>query len=74
MKNNTDTGIIWFVLFLVPALKYPANPPAVGDPQTIYYREFLYIAILSISAFSILGLAFAYRRLYVLGQTKIRGL
>jgi hypothetical protein len=28
-------GIVWFVLFLVPALKYPANPPAVGDPKTI---------------------------------------
>ena len=35
-------GIMWFVLFLVPALKYPANPPAVGDPETIYYREALY--------------------------------
>jgi hypothetical protein len=34
-------GIMWFVLFLVPALKYPANPPAVGDPETIYYRQSL---------------------------------
>jgi predicted cobalt transporter CbtA len=56
-------GIMWFVLFLIPALKYPANPPAVGDPETIYYRESLYIAILAISGFSALGLAFAYRRL-----------
>jgi hypothetical protein len=32
-------GIMWFVLFLVLALKYPANPPAVGDPETIYYRQ-----------------------------------
>jgi hypothetical protein len=29
-------GIMWFVLFLIPAIKYPANPPAVGDPETIY--------------------------------------
>jgi hypothetical protein len=21
------------VLFIIPALKYPANPPAVGDPK-----------------------------------------
>jgi predicted cobalt transporter CbtA len=55
-------GIMWLVLFLVPALKYPANPPAVGDPETIYYRESLYIAILAISGFSALGLAFAYGR------------
>jgi predicted cobalt transporter CbtA len=42
---------------------YPANPPAVGDPETIYYREGLYIAILAISGFSTLGLAFLHRKL-----------
>ena len=56
-------GIMWFALFLIPALKYPANPPAVGDPETIYYRESLYLAILTISGFSALGLALAYRSL-----------
>ena len=50
-------GIMWFVLFLVPALKYPSNPPAVGDPETIYYRESLYIGLLAISGFAALGLA-----------------
>ena len=54
-------GIMWFVLFLIPALKYPANPPAVGDPDTIYYRESLYIGLLAISGFSALGLALLYR-------------
>ena len=49
-------GIMWFVLFLIPALKYPANLPAVGDPETIYYRESLYIGLLAISGFSALGL------------------
>lgn len=56
-------GIMWFVLFLVPTLKYPANPPAVGDPETIYYRESLYIGFLAISGFTTLGLAFLYRKL-----------
>ena len=56
-------GVMWFVLFLVPALKYPANPPAVGDPETIYYRQSLYIAYLAISGFSALGLAYLYRKL-----------
>src|SRR5919199_1812228 len=56
-------GIMWFVLFLVPALKYPANPPAVGNPETIYYRQSLYVAFLAISGFSALGLAYFYRRL-----------
>ena len=56
-------GIMWFVLFLIPALKYPANPPAVGDPETIYYREGLYIGLLAISGFSALGLVLLYRKL-----------
>jgi predicted cobalt transporter CbtA len=54
-------GIMWFVLFLIPALKYPAYPPAVGDPDTIYYRQSLYISLLAISGFSALGLALLYR-------------
>jgi hypothetical protein len=56
-------GIMWFVLFLVLALKYPANPPAVRDPETIYYRQSLYTAYLAISGFSALGVAFMYRKM-----------
>ena len=62
-KTLILAGIMWFVLFLVPALKYPANPPAVGDPETIYYRESLYICLLAISGFSALGLASIYGKL-----------
>jgi hypothetical protein len=54
-------GMMWFVLFLVPALKYPANPPAVGDPETIYYRQTLYVIFIAISGFSALAVAFMYR-------------
>src|ERR671912_1214576 len=63
-------GIMWFVLFLMPALKYPANPPAVGNPETIYYRQSLYIAFLAISGFSALGLAFLYRKVTSLNTNK----
>lgn len=63
-------GIMWFVLFLIPALKYPANPPAVGDPETIYYRQSLYVAFLVISGFSALGLAFLYRKMGALNIKK----
>ncbi|AFU58167.1 putative cobalt transporter family protein, subunit CbtA [Candidatus Nitrososphaera gargensis Ga9.2] len=62
-KALVIAGIMWFTLFLIPALKYPANPPAVGDPDTILYRQGLYLAFLAISGFSALGLAFLYRRL-----------
>lgn len=61
-KALVVAGIMWFTLFLMPALKYPANPPAVGDPDTILYRQGLYLAFLAISGLSALGLALFYRR------------
>ena len=67
-KNNKQkaiflAGIMWFVLFLMVALKYPANPPAVGDPETIYYREILYVAYIMISGFAALGMAVIWIRI-----------
>lgn len=56
-------GVMWLVLFMIPALKYPANPPAVGDPETISYRQIIYLVFLAISGFSVLALAFVYRKL-----------
>jgi predicted cobalt transporter CbtA len=56
-------AVMLLVIYIVPALKYPANPPAVGDPETIYYRESLYITLLTVSGLSALGLAFLYRKL-----------
>lgn len=61
-KNNKQkaiflAGIMWFVLFLMVALKYPANPPAVGDPETIYYRETLYVGYIMISGLAALGMS-----------------
>jgi predicted cobalt transporter CbtA len=63
MKALILAAIMLLVIYIVPALKYPANPPAVGDPETIYYRETLYVAILTISGSSALGLAFLYTKL-----------
>jgi len=36
----------FLALALVPFLKYPANPPAVGDPDTIGERTLLYLVLL----------------------------
>jgi predicted cobalt transporter CbtA len=70
-KGLIVAGIMWFVLFLMPALKYPANPPSVGDPETIYYRQSLYLAFVAISGFSALGLAFLYRKIRSLHIRKV---
>ena len=38
-------GAYWAV-GLLPFLKYPANPPGVGDPDTIDFRQRAYLAML----------------------------
>jgi hypothetical protein len=37
-------------LILVPQLKYPANPPSVGEPETIAARTALYFTMIMLSA------------------------
>ena len=54
-------AIMWFTLYVVVELKYPANPPAVGDPATIGLRQSLWVAMIAISGLSALGLAIARR-------------
>lgn len=39
----------FLVVYLVPFVKYPANPPAVGDPDTIGTRTGLYLIMILIS-------------------------
>jgi len=53
-------GLMWFTVFMIPFLKYPANPPTVGDPNTVVYRAILYLSFIAISG---LG-ALAFYRLY----------
>jgi hypothetical protein len=43
------------VIFLVPFVKYPANPPAVGDHDTIGRRTSLYFLMVWISVFAAVG-------------------
>jgi predicted cobalt transporter CbtA len=41
------SGII--AVYVVPILKYPANPPSVGAPETIQMRTAVYFAMIAIS-------------------------
>ena len=52
--------VICLVLFVIPFLKYPGNPPAVGNPDTIYLRESMYIGFLAVSAVSALSLGILF--------------
>jgi predicted cobalt transporter CbtA len=48
---------------LVPALKYPPNPPSIGEPETIGYRTALFFAMLVISIAAISIAVMLWRRL-----------
>jgi hypothetical protein len=49
-------------IYLVPTLKYPANPPSVGEPETIGLRTALYFAMMAISLAAMIG-GFSLKRL-----------
>jgi predicted cobalt transporter CbtA len=49
------TGFI--AIYLVPNLKYPANPPSVGDPETIGMRTALYFVMIAVSLAAMVGAA-----------------
>ncbi|MFD7031640.1 CbtA family protein [Streptomyces sp. NPDC059917] len=42
-------GGLFVTVTLVPFLKYPANPPAVGDPDTVVKRTTLYVLMIALS-------------------------
>jgi hypothetical protein len=50
-------------VYLVPYLKYPANPPSIGHPLTIQARGFLYLGMVAISVASLVGAVVLARRL-----------
>jgi predicted cobalt transporter CbtA len=45
-------GAAFLVIYLVPFVKYPPNPPAVGDTETIGERTALYVVMIWISVFA----------------------
>jgi predicted cobalt transporter CbtA len=47
------SGIV--AVYIVPNLKYPANPPSVGDPETITMRTELYFSTILISLAAMIG-------------------
>lgn len=50
-------------LTVAPWLKYPPNPPAVGDPATLAQRQGLYVTVICLAAAAGLGATILSRRL-----------
>lgn len=57
-------SLVSFVaVWLIPFLKYPSDPPGVGDPSTIGYRTALYLVMIAVSVGSLVVAWQALRRL-----------
>jgi hypothetical protein len=56
-------GAGFLSLYLVPFLKYPANPPAVGHGNTIGQRTALYVVMVVLSVAFLIGAVVLARRL-----------
>lgn len=62
-KTLVLSGLMWFTVFMIPFLKYPANPPTIGDPETVVLRSILYLSFIAISGLGAVGFYQIYKRL-----------
>lgn len=62
-KTIILSAIMWATLYFIPFVKYPANPPTVGDPETIVLRQTLYVVFMAISGFGALGFYQIYKKM-----------
>jgi predicted cobalt transporter CbtA len=62
-RSLSLAGPIFAGAFLIPFLKYPANPPSVGDPSTIRERTAAYFALVALSLLTLLVAWLAARAL-----------
>ncbi|WP_405494303.1 CbtA family protein [Nocardia sp. NBC_00511] len=56
-------GGMFLTLYVVPFLKYPANPPSIGHPDTIKERTGLYMLMIVLSVAFLLGAIWLGRKL-----------
>ena len=69
----TLAGAALLGIVLVPFVKYPPNPPAVGDPDTINQRTISYLAILVIGLVAVWAAVVASRAVRDTSPEWLRG-
>jgi hypothetical protein len=62
-RSLSLAGAVFAGAFLIPYVKYPANPPTVGDPATIGDRTAAYFTMVALSLLVVLAAWHAARRL-----------
>ena len=62
-KTLILSGLMWFTIFVIPFLKYPANPPTVGDAETVVMRGILFLSFIAISGLGAVAFYQVYRKL-----------
>jgi hypothetical protein len=66
-RSLSLAGAAFAGAFLIPYLKYPANPPTVGDPATIGDRTASYFTMVALSLLVVLAAWYAARTLRARG-------
>ena len=62
-RSLSLAGAAFFAVVVIPFLKYPANPPTVGDPNTIGSRTSAYFAVVILSLLVVIGAWYVARKL-----------
>jgi len=52
-KSVILAGVMWLTIYIIPFLKYPANPPTVGDGETVMLRAILYVSFILLSGIGV---------------------
>jgi hypothetical protein len=56
-------GIVWFALYVIPAVKYPPSPEAMFDPEAAGTYQMLLAGYTAVSGLSALGIALGFRKI-----------
>ena len=62
-KSLILAGLMWLTIYIIPFLKYPANPPTVGDGETVMLRAILYVSFIALSGISVVIFYKLFRKL-----------
>jgi hypothetical protein len=59
-------AVVGWTVSILPYLKYPANPPGVGEAETIVYRQALYFGFIGLSIAGTVGATVLHRGIVAL--------